>query len=61
MKIGITLVLRQPIIPVGLHLKTVNLSMTHVQQVGVFQMVEAMVSGQRRKAHHRLLITLTTV
>ena len=58
---GITLVLHQQTILVGLHQKAINLSTTHVQPVGVYLMVETMVYGQRRKAHHRILVTLTTV
>ena len=58
--IGITLVLHQPIIPVGPHQKAINLSMTHVRQVGVFQMVEATVYGLRHVVQVQSSTTPTT-
>ena len=60
MTIGITLVHHQQIILVGLHQKVINPSTTHVQLVGVFLMVEAMVYGQKRKAHQLILAILIT-
>ena len=56
MTIGITLVIIQQIMPVGLHQKVLSLSTTHVLQDGVFLMVEAMVSGQRRWVQVKVLL-----
>ena len=46
--IGITPEILQPTTPVGPHQKAVSQYTTHVQQVGVFQMVVVMVYGQRQ-------------
>ena len=56
--IGIIEVRRQQTILVGLHQRAANQYMTHVRQVGVFPMAEAMVYGQRPLVHLHISLTI---
>ena len=55
MEIGIIPVQNQQTILVGPHQKAINLSTTHVRQVGVFPTVETMEFGQRLLVQVHLL------